>query len=142
MGTQCLLPMNAIQLTERPTTRDQVSSLLNTTTTATRPVCGNYDVLVKVRATSVTIEDITYATGTNQYALVSLTPTQENPVVLGQEFSGVVEEVGSKVSNLQVGDKVLGLKLAIRERYGAWAEYVSVPSSRLVIKPECYSFAE
>ena len=42
---------------------------------------------------------------------ITLKPTKEAPVVLGQEFSGVVEEVGSKVKNFKIGDAVLGHKV-------------------------------
>ena len=41
----------------------------------------------------------------------SLTATKEDPVVLGQEFSGVVEKVGDKVKKFKVGDLVLGHKV-------------------------------
>jgi Zn-dependent alcohol dehydrogenase len=36
--------------------------------------------------------------------------------VLGQEFAGVVEEVGSKVTTLKAGDAVLGQKIPFRVR--------------------------
>ena len=42
---------------------------------------------LQVKATAVNIEDIMTAVG--RRPLVSLTATQENPVVLGQEFSGL-----------------------------------------------------
>jgi NADPH:quinone reductase-like Zn-dependent oxidoreductase len=35
----------------------------------------------------------------------------------GQEFAGIVEEVGSKVTALKVGDAVLGHKMPFRVRY-------------------------
>merc|ERR1711892_126046 len=130
------------ELTGRAATRGEVSSLVNITSTAIRPVCGQYEVLVKVKAAGLTIEDLNYATASHHYALLSLSPTQDNPVILGQDFSGVVEEVGAKVENVEVGDSVLGLKPALRERSGCWAEYVAVNGSKLVTKPEGYSWAE
>ena len=44
---------------------------------------------------------------------LNLKASKENPVVLGQEFSGVVEDIGSKVKNFKVGDNVLAHKVMI-----------------------------
>ena len=62
---------------------------------APRPTCGPKEVLVRVRATALNIEDIMSAVG--RRPLLSLAATADQPVVLGQEFAGVVEEVGNKV---------------------------------------------
>ena len=48
---------------------------------------AQYKIVLQVKATAVNIEDIMTAVG--RRPLVSLTATQENPVVLGQEFSGM-----------------------------------------------------
>ena len=140
-GYKCAA-MNAVQLIGRPTTRTEVSSFVNISSNAIKPVCGQQEILVKVKAASVTVEDLNYATGSLHYALVSPTPTPDNPVILGQEFSGVVEEVGGKVENIKVGEAVLGTKPVLRERCGCWAEYLTIPSTRVVTKPEHYTWAE
>jgi NADPH:quinone reductase-like Zn-dependent oxidoreductase len=55
--------------------------------------------------------------------------------ILGLEFAGVVEEVGSGVTQFAVGDRVFGL------RSGSHAEYVCVGESRLVARmPEGLTF--
>jgi NADPH:quinone reductase-like Zn-dependent oxidoreductase len=69
---------------------------------------------VRVKATALNIEDIMTAVG--RRPLVSLAATSDQPVVLGQEFAGVVEEVGSKVTTLKAGDAVLGQKIPFRVR--------------------------
>jgi NADPH:quinone reductase-like Zn-dependent oxidoreductase len=57
--------------------------------------------------------------------------------VLGLEFAGVVEEVGSAVTHFRVGDRVFGL------RNGSHAEYVCVRESRLVVRiPDEMPFEE
>ncbi len=38
-------------------------------------------------------------------------------MISGQEFAGVIEEVGNKVTTLKVGDAVLGHKMPFRVRY-------------------------
>ncbi|MBO1306004.1 galactitol-1-phosphate 5-dehydrogenase [Enterococcus sp. 669A] len=86
------------------------------------------------------------------------------PQVLGHEFSGVVEEVGENVSNIQVGDKVAVAPLVpcgkcencqkgepamctsysfigSREQ-GAMAEYVAVPEKNCVKVPDTLSLKE
>merc|ERR1719193_1964544 len=102
--------MNAVQLTGRPNTRAEVSSFVNISSDVIKPVCGQYEILVKVKAASVSVEDLKYATGSLHYALVSPTPTLDNPVM--------------------------------RERWGCWAEYLTIPSTRVVTKPEQYTWAE
>ena len=67
--------------------------------------------LVKVLATGLNIEDI--MNGIGRRIGTSLTATKEQPVVLGQEFSGCVEKIGSKVKKFKVGDAVLGHKVDI-----------------------------
>jgi NADPH:quinone reductase-like Zn-dependent oxidoreductase len=57
--------------------------------------------------------------------------------VLGLEFAGVVEEIGSSVTQFHVGDRVFGL------RNGSHAEYVCVRESRLVARiPDDMPFQE
>ncbi len=57
--------------------------------------------------------------------------------VLGLEFAGVVEAVGAAVTQLEVGDRVFGL------RNGSHAEYVCVREARLIVRmPEGMTFEE
>ena len=51
--------------------------------------------------------------------LMSITASKDAPVGLGQEFSGVVEEIGSKVKEFKQGDEVMGHKMQFKERWGA-----------------------
>ena len=71
-----------------------------------------------MKASALNIEDI--INGAAERPGLNLRASKENPVVLGQEFSGVVEEVGSKVKNFKVGDSVLAhkvKKLICQEQY-------------------------
>ena len=66
--------------------------------------------LVRVKATALNIEDIMIGAG--ERPGITLKPSKEAPLVPGQEFAGVVEEVGSKVKNFKPGDAVLGHKVS------------------------------
>lgn len=59
---------------------------------------------------------------------------------MGHEFAGIVEEVGSQVQGLSVGDKVYGLMPTIKA--GAFAEWAAVPASILAPMPEGLSYTE
>ena len=58
---------------------------------------------------NLNIEDI--MNGVAERIGLMVRASAERPVVLGQEFSGVVEEVGSRVSQFRVGQAVLGHKV-------------------------------
>ena len=60
--------------------------------------------------------------------------------ILGQELSGVVEAVGSDVTNFKIGDEVLGSPEA---QFGAYAEYVCMRENKaLVIKSKHLTFEQ
>jgi 2-desacetyl-2-hydroxyethyl bacteriochlorophyllide A dehydrogenase len=62
------------------------------------PGMGAGDVLVRVKAAGICRSDVHYRAGTSPVAAL--------PLTLGHEVAGVVEEVGSQVSGLRVGDRV------------------------------------
>ncbi len=60
--------------------------------------------------------------------------------ILGTEFSGIVEEVGSSVNDYKVGDRVFGLSTY---KFGTHAEYICIKEKgSMTIIPENYSFEE
>src|SRR5436309_318377 len=56
------------------------------------------------------------------------------PLILGWDLSGVVEEVGPRVSQFKRGDEVYGLPDPTRN--GAYADYIVVRESELALKPK------
>ncbi len=88
------------------------------------PEAGPGQVLVRVRAASVNGIDLSIASGMLQGMLA-----YDFPVVLGKDFAGTVEAVGSGVTGFAAGDRVFGVvsdpsPLSSR----SFAEYVAVPA--------------
>ena len=101
--------MRAVILSQTPPTRAAITEHLSVKEDMARPSLKSDQVLVRVKASALNIEDI--INGVAERPGINLKASQENPVVLGQEFSGVVEEIGSKVKNFKVGDSVLAHKV-------------------------------
>jgi NADPH2:quinone reductase len=97
------------------------------------PTPADNEVLVRVSASSVSPVDNSVATG-----MLKDMVEHEFPVVLGRDFAGVVEEVGSEVSGLSEGDEVFGFITGLSPTVhdGTWAELIAVPESVATRKPD------
>ena len=87
--------------------------------------------LIKVKAASVNFPDLLMTQGKYQHK-------PDLPFVLGMEGAGVVEEIGSKVSNFKKGDEVT---------FGSWgngafSDYVVVPEDGPQLKSKSLNFEE
>jgi NADPH:quinone reductase-like Zn-dependent oxidoreductase len=90
------------------------------------------EVLVKVYATGVTLNEIVWIW---EHPGISL------PLILGHEFSGLVEEVGPKVTDQRKGDAVYGLTDPLSvTRDGAEAEYVIAIDLEMAPKPRSLDY--
>jgi NADPH:quinone reductase-like Zn-dependent oxidoreductase len=106
-----------------------------------RPVVGNNSVLVRVHATSVHAGDWHLMRGTPWIVRLMFGGLFKPKMkILGTDMAGVVEAIGSDVTQFKVGDPVFG-DLS-ESGFGGFAEYVSVPESALVLKPKNVTFAE
>ncbi|MEO6096850.1 MAG: zinc-binding dehydrogenase [Fibrobacteria bacterium] len=90
-----------------------------------KPVPKDGEILVKVRATTVTVADIRVRSFTVPPsfwlpARLALGLTRPRNPILGVELAGTVESVGRHVKRFQVGDKVFAATL---RGFGAYAEY-------------------
>ena len=97
------------------------------------PSISDFEVLIRVKAAAVNPLEILILTGS-----VKLIQGYPMPLTLGNECSGVVEEVGSRVTGFQKGDRVY-TRLPLK-KIGAFAEYVAVDQSALAKMPENYDF--
>jgi NADPH:quinone reductase-like Zn-dependent oxidoreductase len=91
-----------------------------------RPAPAHDELLVRVHATTVTQTDCHMRAARPFVWRFMLGLRRPRRKILGLEFAGVVEEVGSAVTQFAVGDRVFGL------RSSSHAEYVCVGESRLV----------
>jgi NADPH2:quinone reductase len=87
------------------------------------PQPGPGEVRVRVRAAAVNFPDLLMTRGDYQ-----LKP--ELPFVAGMEFAGEIDALGGGVAGWGIGDAVVG-----GNRYGAMAEYCTVPAAALRTKP-------
>lgn len=116
-----------------------------------KPVPGPNQVLIKVEASSVAAGVTWMRKGKYEGSFLFtvilrlmvgvIKPRQQ---VLGTEFAGTVEQVGSKVSLFKPGDKVYGTTKGLKT--GSYAEYIVIPESRrkgvIEVKPEQLSMME
>jgi enoyl reductase len=93
------------------------------------PVPGPGEVRVRVRAAGVQPFDVAFRRGDLARDRVSF------PQRVGQEFAGVIDEVGPDVTSLAVGDPVLGSTM-----FNGQASAVVVPAAGAVRKPDHLDF--
>lgn len=86
------------------------------------------EVLVKVRAAAVNPVELLIATGS-----VRLIQNYATPLIIGNEISGDIVEIGNKVKKFKVGDKVYS-RLPL-DKIGGLAEYVVIRESALALAP-------
>lgn len=96
-------------------------------------------VLIKVKASSVNPIDLMKRKG---YGKVIFEKQRKKtfPWILGSDFSGSIEKVGSKVSNFNIGDQVWGC--TSNANSGTHTEYVCIDIDEVTIKPNNISHLE
>lgn len=124
-----------------------------------KPKPGHNEVLVRVKAVSICGSDLSGYRGGN--------PMRVPPLIMGHEFSGEIAELGEGVTSLQIHNRVgvvtnlfcgycenckrglanvcenrliIGTTMKAGSYNGAMAEYVLVPSKKIVRLPDHVSF--
>src|SRR5918995_1974864 len=95
------------------------------------PKIAPNEVLVRVRASSVNPVDGAIVAG-----MMSAMVEHEFPIVLGRDYAGVVEQVGSDVTRYAEGEEVYGFLPAANPTVhdGTWAELIVVPEDNFVAR--------
>jgi NADPH:quinone reductase-like Zn-dependent oxidoreductase len=103
-----------------------------------RPTISESEALVRIHAASVNQADIDHLKGMSIIRMAA--PFRPAHRILGSDIAGRVEAVGADVTTLQPGDEVFAD--LTEHRFGAFAEYVSVPATALAPKPAGLTFEQ
>lgn len=99
------------------------------------PSMSPYEVRVKIKAASINPIDFKIRDGGLKMLL-----TYQFPLILGNDFADEVYEVGDKVTQFKVGDKVYGRPR--KSKIGTFAEYISVNAEEIAPMPKGLSYEE
>jgi alcohol dehydrogenase len=130
--------IHALAFTQRPMpgTLPEIIQMIR----VAAPVPRRREVIVRVLASSINIDDIHVAEGTFYGGIpIGPRPTPERPVTPGSDLAGIAIGAGEGVRSIRVGDAVLGVQVPFRPR-GAWEEVCAVDERWLTIKPQRLSF--
>ena len=100
-----------------------------------KPVAKDTELLVRVRAASLNFIDAGLVRGPSVLRLLSGL-RKPKFTGFGQDFAGVIEAVGTNVTEFKPGDEVFGGKR------GSVAEYVCVRKDRVAMKPSNITFEQ
>jgi len=90
------------------------------------------EVRIRVAAATVNPTDIGFRSGRQSALLTGLQP----PYIPGMELAGVVDAVGSGITDWKPGDRVMAVVVPRRSEGGAMAESVVVPAASVARVPE------
>jgi NADPH:quinone reductase-like Zn-dependent oxidoreductase len=99
------------------------------------PPLRENDVLVQVHAASVNPLDSKIRDG--EFKLIL---PYRLPLILGNDFAGVVARVGSRVQRFKPGDEVYARSDA--DRIGAFADFIAITEDSLALKPRALTMEE
>ncbi|MDI2588822.1 NADP-dependent oxidoreductase [Psychrobacillus sp. NEAU-3TGS] len=99
------------------------------------PKIGDYEVLAEIHAASINPIDFKIRDGK-----VKMLVKYNMPLILGNDFSGVVVKVGAKVTRFRIGDEIYGRPR--KSKIGTFAEYIAIHEEDIALKPKNLSFEE
>lgn len=99
------------------------------------PEIEEYEVLAEIHAASINPIDFKIRDGK-----VKLLLQYKMPLILGNDFSGVVVKVGANVTHFKVGDEIYARPR--KSKIGTFAEYIAVHEDDIALKPKNLTFEE
>ncbi|EDZ53151.1 TPA: NADP-dependent oxidoreductase [Bacillus cereus] len=99
------------------------------------PEINGYEVLAEIHAASINPIDFKIRDGK-----VKMLLKYEMPLILGNDFSGVIVKVGSQVTRFKVGDAIYARPR--KNKIGTFAEYIAIHEDDIALKPKNLSFEE
>ena len=105
-----------------------------------KPEPKDNEVLIKVKATTVTATDCVFRKGVPKFSRLFTGITKPKKQILGSEFAGEIESTGKDVKKFKVGEKVFGTTPG----YGSYAEYICLTEDKSTVTkmPSSKSFEE
>ncbi|MDH5572219.1 MAG: zinc-dependent alcohol dehydrogenase family protein [Gammaproteobacteria bacterium] len=95
----------------------------------------NKQILVKIQAAGVNPIDTKIRNSPERFPVTL-------PAIPGCDAAGIVQAVGSNITNFKPGDEVYFSQPGFNNRQGTYAEYVTVDASLVALKPENLSFEQ
>ncbi|MES5885148.1 MULTISPECIES: NADP-dependent oxidoreductase [Bacillus cereus group] len=99
------------------------------------PEINEYEVLAEIHAASINPIDFKIRDGK-----VKMLLKYEMPLILGNDFAGVITKIGSKVTRFKVGDEIYARPR--KNKIGTFAEYIAIHEDDIALKPKNLSFEE
>jgi alcohol dehydrogenase len=99
------------------------------------PEINEYEVLTEIHAASINPIDFKIRDGK-----VKMLLKYEMPLILGNDFSGVIVKTGAKVTRFKVGDEIYARPR--KNKIGTFAEYIAIHEDDVALKPKNLSFEE
>ncbi|MFE7376031.1 NADP-dependent oxidoreductase [Bacillus cereus] len=99
------------------------------------PEINEYEVLAEIHAASINPIDFKIRDGK-----VKMLLKYEMPLILGNDFSGVIVKIGAKVTNFKVGDEIYARPR--KNKIGTFAEYIAIHEDDIALKPKNLNFEE
>ncbi|MGE7889550.1 NADP-dependent oxidoreductase [Bacillus cereus] len=99
------------------------------------PEINEDEVLAEIHAASINPIDFKIRDGK-----VKMLLKYEMPLILGNDFSGVIVKVGAKVTHFKVGDEIYARPR--KNKIGTFAEYIAIHEADVALKPKNLSFEE
>jgi NADPH:quinone reductase-like Zn-dependent oxidoreductase len=101
------------------------------------PKLSQTNVLIRVKAAALNPADLALQAGFGDSIMDAWFP-----VIPGWDVAGVVEQVGTGVTEFAAGEEVIGFVREEILRHGTYAEKIAVPASTLVRKPRNATWAQ